>query len=638
MTKLIDALSLPEDIRRLTMSDLKIVAQELREELINTVSASGGHFASSLGTVELSVALHYVFETPKDKLVWDVGHQAYIHKILTGRRDQMKTIRKKDGLSGFLRREESEYDAFGAGHAGTSISAALGMAEALHHTDPERTAVAIIGDGSITSGMALEALNHTGALNRKLIVVLNDNDMSISPNVGALSWLFSKTVTAKLPTIARQTFKSLHQKGYVPEIVYKAVDRAEEATVNFFGGDAAALFESFGFRYIGPVDGHSLEDLVTALQNAKNQNGPVLIHARTAKGKGFEPAEEDPLKWHGVVPFDPKSATFLSASSAKKMPTYSEAFGNFMIEMSNLNPKVIGITAAMPTGTGLNVYQKSHPDKFYDVAICEQHAVTFAAGMACEGYKPVCAIYSTFLQRAFDQVVHDVCIQNLPVVFAMDRGGVVGDDGHTHQGVFDISYLRCLPNMVLMAPRDENEMRNMLFTAVNHTGPIGIRYPRGSIVGVAMDKEPQRIEIGKAAVAREGRDALIIALGTLVNSACELAEKLSAEQGTEVAVINARFAKPLDQELLSRYINQYDVVCTWEDHALAGGFGSAVVEFVNDAGISPATGIKRFGVGDEFVPHASQKQQHELLGYDAGSLEAWLLQRLTRRVSERAQG
>jgi 1-deoxy-D-xylulose-5-phosphate synthase len=537
----------------------------------------------------------------------------------------MSTIRKKDGISGFLRREESEHDSFGAGHAGTSISAALGMAEALHHTDPDRTAVAIIGDGSITAGMALEALNHTGALNRKLIVVLNDNDMSISPNVGALSWLFSKTVTSKLPTLARQTFKNLHQKGFVPEIVYKAVDRAEEATVNFFGGDAAALFESFGFRYIGPVDGHSLEDLITALQNAKNQNGPVLIHARTAKGKGFEPAEADPLKWHGVVPFDPKSATFLSASAQKKLPTYSEAFGNFMIEMSNLNPKVIGITAAMPTGTGLNIYQKAHPDKFYDVAIAEQHAVTFAAGMACEGYKPVCAIYSTFLQRAFDQVVHDVCIQNLPVVFAMDRGGVVGDDGHTHQGVFDISYLRCLPNMVLMAPRDENEMRNMLFTAVNHEGPIGLRYPRGSIVGVAMDKEPKKIEIGKGAIAREGREALIIALGTLVNSACELAEKLSAQNGIEVAVINARFIKPLDEKLLARYIQRFDVVCTWEDHSLAGGFGSAVAEFANDNGIAPIGGIKRFGVPDIFVPHASQKQQHELLGYDSGSIESWLL-------------
>jgi len=633
MSKLIDALSLPEDIKKLSIEDLKKVAAELRQELIDTVSSSGGHFASSLGTVELSVALHHVFETPKDKLVWDVGHQGYIHKMLTGRRSEMNTIRKKDGLSGFLRREESEHDSFGAGHAGTSISAALGMAEALYHSDPDRTAVAIIGDGSITAGMALEALNHTGALNRKLIVVLNDNDMSISPNVGALSWLFSKTVTAKLPTKARQTFKDLHEKGYVPEIVYKAVDRAEEATVNFFGGDAAALFESFGFRYIGPVDGHSLEDLITALQNAKNQNGPVLVHARTAKGKGFEPAEEDPLKWHGVVPFDPKSATFLASSGQKKMPTFSEAFGNFMIEMSNLNPKVVGITAAMPTGTGLHIYQKAHPDKFYDVAICEQHAVTFAAGMACEGYKPVCAIYSTFLQRAFDQVVHDVCIQNLPVVFAMDRGGVVGDDGHTHQGVFDISYLRCLPNMVIMAPKDENELRNMLYTGINHEGPIALRYPRGSVLGVALDKEPRSLEIGKAEIARDGHDALIITLGPLANTAYELAERLSKEQGIEVAVINARFAKPLDTVLLSRVLPRFNSICTWEDHALAGGFGSAVVEFANDAQLNLKRPIKRFGVGDVFVPHASQKQQHQLMGYDSSAVEEWLLANISQRIA-----
>lgn len=625
MTKLIDTLSLPTDLRNLDINQLKQVATELRQELIDSVSCSGGHFASSLGTVELSVALHFVFNTPNDRLVWDVGHQAYIHKMLTGRREKMGTIRKKDGLSGFLRREESEFDAFGAGHAGTSISAALGMAEAFHATEPDRRAVAIIGDGSITAGMALEALNHAGSLGRKLIVVLNDNDMSISPNVGALSWMFSKAVTSKLPTLARKTFKDLHSKGYVPEFVYRTIDRAEEAAVGFMAGGAAGWFESFGFRYIGPVDGHSLEDLITSLQHAKNQDGPVIIHARTAKGKGFEPAEVDPLKWHGVVPFDPKSATFLASAATKKLPSYSEAFGNFMIELANNDDKVVGITAAMPTGTGLSVFQKSHPDKFYDVAICEQHAVTFAAGLACEGYKPVCAIYSTFLQRAFDQVVHDVCLQNLPVVFAMDRGGVVGDDGHTHQGVFDISYLRCLPNMVVMAPKDENELRNMLYTAINHTGPIALRYPRGNIIGVQMDAAPQEIEIGKAEVIREGRDALIVALGPLANSACELAEKLSAEQGIEVAVINARFAKPLDKELLAQYLPKFNAICTWEDHSLAGGFGSAVLEFANDEALPLKSTITRFGVGDHFVTHASQKQQHELCGYDASAVESWIL-------------
>ncbi|MDZ4784547.1 MAG: 1-deoxy-D-xylulose-5-phosphate synthase, partial [bacterium] len=616
MNRIIDTISLPEGLRSLDIQSLKLVAQELRDELISSVSSSGGHFASSLGTVEISVALHHVFYTPKDKLVWDVGHQAYIHKMLTGRKDLLGTIRQKDGLSGFLRREESEHDSFGAGHAGTSISAALGMAEAFSKTDPSRSVVAIIGDGSITAGMAIEALNHTGALKRKLIVILNDNDMSISPNVGALSWLFSKAITSKLPTMARQGFKELHKKGYVPDLVYNTIDRAEEAAVGFFAGGAAGWFESFGFRYIGPLDGHNLEDLVTALHHAKDQDGPVLIHARTAKGKGYQPAEEDPLKWHGVIPFDKTSAKFISTPqpAAKKLPSYSEVFASALADLADKDQKIVAITAAMPTGTGLDKFQERHPNKFYDVAICEQHAVTFAAGLACEGFKPVCAIYSTFLQRAFDQVVHDVCLQNLPVIFAMDRGGVVGNDGHTHQGLFDIAYLRCIPNIVVMSPKDENEFRHMMYTAVNHNGPIAIRYPRGNAIGIEIDPEFKKISIGKAEVVREGTDALVVALGPLVNDAITMANNLETTQGISTCVINARFAKPLDKDLLKEYLPRFNTICTWEDHALMGGFGSAILEFVNEEGIALKSEIKRFGVGDYFVTHASQKEQYQMCG------------------------
>lgn len=621
MSKLIDTINLPQGLKELDLESLKQVAHELRTELINSVSESGGHFASSLGTVELTIALHYVFNTPDDRLVWDVGHQGYIHKMVTGRRSQLKSIRKKDGISGFLRREESEYDAFGAGHAGTSISAALGMAEGFARSNSENKAVAIIGDGSITAGMAIEALNHAGALKRKMIVVLNDNDMSISPNVGALSWLFSRAVTSKLPTMARQSFKDLHKKGYVPDIVYKAIDRAEEATMGFFAGSPAGWFESFGVRYIGPLDGHNLEDLITALNQAKDQDGPVLVHARTAKGKGYEPAEIDPLKWHGVNPFDPDSATFIAPAKpvSKKLPSYSEFFAETLSRIADVNPKIVAITAAMPTGTGLDLFEKKHKDKFYDVAICEQHGVTFAAGMACEGYRPVCAIYSTFLQRAFDQVVHDVCIQNLPVVFAMDRGGVVGNDGHTHQGVFDISYLRCLPNMVIMSPKDENEFQHMLYTASEHNGPIGVRYPRGNILGVELDPEFKKLPIGKGELVREGQDALIVAFGPLVQDAIRVSDQAKTH-GISIAVINARFAKPLDEELLAEHLPLYNTVCTWEDHALAGGFGSAVIELVNDKNIPLKTNIKRFGVGDFFVDHASQSEQYKICGYDPESI------------------
>ncbi len=638
MANLIDKIKLPEGLRSLSLDELVQVSKELRDELINSVAESGGHFASSLGAVELTVALHHVFNTPSDKLIWDVGHQAYIHKMVTGRKDHLGTIRKKNGLSGFLRREESEHDAFGAGHAGTSISAALGMAEAFAKQGSKNKVVAIIGDGSISAGMAIEALNHTGALKRQLIVVLNDNDMSISPNVGALNRLFSMAVTSKFPTLARQSFKDLHKKGYVPDIVYQAIDRAEEAAVGFFAGGPAGWFESFGFRYIGPIDGHNLSDLVTALEHAKNQDGPVLIHARTAKGKGFEPAEQDPLKWHGVNPFDRKTATFIAPVQpiTKKLPSYSEVFADALADIADKDPKVVAITAAMPTGTGLDRFEARHKDKFYDVAICEQHGVTFAAGLACEGFRPVCAIYSTFLQRAYDQVVHDVCIQNLPVTFAMDRGGVVGNDGHTHQGVFDIAYLRCLPNMVIMSPKDENELRHMMYTASKHNGPIAVRYPRGNAIGVKIDPEFKELEIGKAEIVRQGEDALIVAFGPFVNDAVKLAEDLDSEHNIKVTVVNARFAKPLDTDLLSNLLPKYQTICTWEDHALAGGFGSAIVEFANDAALDLKCAIKRFGVGDYFVDHASQKEQYEMCEYDPKNVSNFIIQQ--RRPKLKAVG
>lgn len=621
MNKLIDTISLPAGLRDLSVKQLEQVAKELRDELIENVSQSGGHFASSLGATEITVALHAVFNTPEDRLVFDVGHQGYIHKMLTGRRDRMHTIRQKDGLSGFLHRDESEYDCFGAGHAGTSVSAALGMAEALSQIDPDRKAIAIIGDGSISAGMALEALNHAGALKKNLIVVLNDNDMSISPNVGAMSWLFSRAATAKLPTKARHGFKKMHEKGYVPDFVYRSIDRAEEAAKGYFC-EPAGWFESFGIRYIGPVDGHSIDSLVTALEHAKDQDGPVLVHARTTKGKGYEPAEEDPLTWHGVTPFNPKTATFNGSTKkpTKSLPSYSAVFADALSEIANDNKDIVAITAAMPTGTGLDRFEKVHPDKFYDVAICEQHAVTFAAGLACEGKVPVCAIYSTFLQRGYDQVVHDVCIQNLPVVFAMDRAGPVGNDGHTHQGIYDISFLRCLPNITLMAPKDENELRNMLYTATNHNGPTGVRFPRGKAFGVEIDDKMQNLPIGKGEIVKDGSDAVIVALGTQVYTALAVAERLEKEKGLSIAVINPRFIKPLDHELFSSELPRFQTICTIEDNVLMGGFGSALIELINDEQIVIQKPIKRFGVNDAPLDHASQSEQYEMCGYDPESI------------------
>jgi 1-deoxy-D-xylulose-5-phosphate synthase len=627
--RLIDTLKLPEDLRSLPAEQLNQVACELRNELIDSVSRSGGHFASSLGATEIAIALHRVFDTPHDRLIWDVGHQAYIHKMLTGRLNEMDGIRTKRGISGFLKRSESPFDAFGAGHAGTSISAAVGMRVGLDAVDPSRYVAAIIGDGSLTSGMAFEALNHAGDLRlKRFVVVLNDNEMSISKNVGALSWLFSRAVTGETSSRARDTFKRLHERGYIPDLIYRAVDRAEEVAQGFFSSPAM-LFEAFGFRYIGPVDGHDIPSLVQALENAKRQDLPVVVHCHTVKGKGYEPAEDDPILWHGVVPFDRSKGVFNAATSPaavapKKLPSYTNIFGDTVIQMATKDRSIIAITAAMPSGTGLDRVAKELPEQTFDVGICEQHAVTYAAGLACEGLKPIVAIYSTFLQRGYDQIVHDVCIQKLPVTFAIDRGGVVGNDGETHQGVFDIAYLRTIPNITIMSPKDENELRQMLFTAVKLGSPVAVRYPRGNGLGVPLDAELKQLPTGRGEIIRTGQDALMIGFGPIVNNALDAATTLARDHGIECTVINARFAKPLDHELLMQEIPKHELICTIEDHSIAGGFGSAVLEFVNDNGIQLRSPIKRFGVGDSFVPHGSQSEQHVMHGYDAASIVKYI--------------
>jgi 1-deoxy-D-xylulose-5-phosphate synthase len=619
MSKILDSLKLPEDLRSLSPERLQAVASELRNELIEKVATSGGHFASSLGATELTVALHYAFTTPEDKLIWDVGHQCYIHKMVTGRRDAMPSIRKFGGISGFLRRDESIYDTFGAGHAGTSISAGVGISYAFQKSDPERYVVSIIGDGSITAGMAFEALNHAGALGlNKFIVVLNDNEMSISPNVGAVSWLLSKAITSNTSNKARTGIKNLYKKGYMPEIVYKAMDRAEEATLGFFASPSM-LFESFGFRYIGPVDGHSMPELLTGLERAKTQDVPVLMHIITKKGQGYSYAEDDPIKWHAVNPFN-KDKGEIHLPKVTPPPTYTSIFADTLIKIAEKDVKVIAITAAMAGGTGLDSFAKKFSGQFTDVGICEQHAVTFAAGLAISGYRPVCAIYSTFLQRAFDQVVHDVCIQNLPVCFAIDRAGVVGNDGETHQGVFDLGYLRMLPNMTIMSPADENELQHMLYTAVYHNGPIAVRYPRGAVNGITLDDEFQKIPIGKSEIIQKGDNILFICIGTVIEYAKKVSKLIFESKQLTSTIVNARFVKPLDIECLKAEIPKHILVCTIEDHALIGGFGSAVLEAVNDFRIPLQKSIVRFGVGDDFVPHGSQAEQHKLLGYDVDGI------------------
>ncbi len=606
---LLERINDPRDLKTLTIPEIETVARELRELIFDVVlRQTGGHFASNLGSVELALALHYVFDSPKDKIVWDVGHQAYPHKILTGRRDRFASIRQEGGLSGFLQREESEHDQFGAGHASTSISSALGMAVAGQLRGERFNSIAVIGDGALTGGMAYEALNNAGSLQVPLIVVLNDNEMSIAPNVGALPKYLSRIRADERYSQAKAEVERLlsrvPQGDLLLELGKRMKDGLKEVVYH------TMIWEELGFTYMGPIDGHNVRDLIQTFEQAKGIPGPVFVHAVTVKGKGYEPAENDPFKHH--------SASIKKPGAPKSPPKYQDVFGDTLTEMAKTNDRIVAITAAMPDGTGLLPFAKEHPTRFFDVGIAEQHAVTFAAGLATQGMRPVATIYSTFLQRAYDQVIHDVCIQNLPVVFAMDRAGLVGEDGRTHHGVFDFSYLRCLPNMVVMAPKDEDELRHMLATAVAHeTGPIALRYPRGSGVGVSMLAEPHTLPIGRGEMIREGSDVSIIGIGSTVLWATRAAEILS-EQGIDAEVINARFVKPLDEELILQSIQKTGRVITVEDAVLAGGFGSAVLELLAREKVEVP--VERLGLADRFYDHASQNSLRRQAGIDAESI------------------
>ncbi len=606
---LLDGLGAPEAIRHFNASQLEQLSREVRQFLIDSISETGGHFASNLGTVELTVALFHHFDLRKDRVCWDVGHQAYPHKILTGRKDRFPTLRQHNGLSGFLKLEESPvYDHFGAGHASTSISAALGMAAARDLQKDDFYATAVIGDGSMTAGMAFEALNQAGYLEtKKFLVILNDNDMSINPNVGSLQGYLNQLMNGQYYNRWRDRIE--HAIKAIPlESVSKGVAKAakwgEESMKRLMV--PGLLFEDLGFRYMGPVNGNDVNAVVKALDEAKvkMQDGPVLLHVQTKKGYGYEPAVQDPLKWHGVTAFDAEAGE-IKKSAAPSAPAYTKVFGECLTELAKKDEKIVGITAAMLDGTGLNILQKALPERTFDVGIAEQHAVTFAAGLAAQGLRPVCAIYSTFLQRGFDQVAHDVCIQNLPVVFAMDRAGIVGADGPTHHGLYDMAYLRCLPNIVCMAPKDENELRHMLFTALYANRPVALRYPRGSGIGVALDETLQSLPIGKGECLREGTDLALVAYGSMVNASLKAAERL-AEEGISCAVINARYLKPMDDELVLEWARRTKGVVALEEGCAPGGFTSAVAEVLADHGVTKP--LLRCAVPDHIVHHGDPKR------------------------------
>ncbi|MBW2648707.1 MAG: 1-deoxy-D-xylulose-5-phosphate synthase, partial [Deltaproteobacteria bacterium] len=561
---------------------------------------------------ELTLAIHYVFNTPVDKVIWDVGHQAYAHKIITGRRDDFHTLRKMGGISGFPRRGESIYDVFGTGHSSTSISAASGIADARCLEGGDFKVIAVIGDGSMTAGMAFEGLNWCGERKKDMIVILNDNEMSISPNVGAMSSYLNRIMAGQQITKLRAKIRDFLQTvPGVGEHVITFARQAEESLKAFIV--PGMLFEELGFKYIGPLEGHRLDHLIKNLRNVKTMERPVLVHVITKKGNGYRFAEEEPSRFHGIGPFD--IATGKTVANDNSVPSYMEVFGRTMVQLARENTRIVAITAAMTGGTGLDRFAKEIPERFYDVGIAEQHGVTFAAGLATEGFMPVVAIYSTFLQRAYDQVIHDVCLQNLPVVFALDRGGIVGDDGPTHHGLFDYSYLRTIPNIVVMAPKDENELQRMLRTAVECGGPVSIRYPRGNGVGVPLDQAPESIEIGKAQIVREGKDVAVIAIGSTVYPSLEAAQRL-AEENIQATVVNSRFVKPLDKTLLCEIASSFRKIITVEENILMGGFGSAVLELFEEAGISGVT-VKRLGIGDEFVEHGTQAQLRKKHGIDA---------------------
>ncbi len=611
MKRLLEKVHVPADIRGLSHDELAVLAKEVREEVISVVSEVGGHLASTLGAVELTLALHYVFNTPEDRLVWDTGHQAYAHKLICGRRSQLANIRQFGGPSGFLSRDESPYDVFGAGHAGTSVSAALGMVEANALAGSNRKVIAVISDGGLTAGLTFEGLNQAGHLNRDLIVVLNDNAHFIDPRVGALSSFLSKQFTSDIALkLQKNTIALLRNFPKVGENLYQVARKMKDSFLSLV--TPGFLFEALGLQYVGPVDGHNLNDLVETLESVKKIENPTLVHVITRKGKGYEPAENDPIKYHSVTPFH--VLTGKPKREKGPNPSFTEIFSQTLIRLAKENKKVVGITAAMGSGTGIDKFSRAIPDRSYDVGIAEQHAVTFAAGMATEGWIPVVAIYSTFLQRAYDQILHDVCIQNLHVVFALDRAGLVGADGPTHHGAFDFAYMRSIPNMVVMAPKDENELRHMLKTAIDYNGPIALRYPRGDCWGVEIDAEIRSVEIGKAEILRSGKDVVILGVGHAVIPALRAAADL-AQLGIEAAVVNARFVKPLDSELLASVCAEIPRVITVEDHVRQGGFGSAVLESLADAGLSRVA-VKRLGIPDRFITHGTQEELRRLCGID----------------------
>ncbi|MBA3028081.1 MAG: 1-deoxy-D-xylulose-5-phosphate synthase [Desulfobacteraceae bacterium] len=599
---IIDRVNNPRDLKTLSRKELVKLSSEIRDLIVNVVSKTGGHLASSLGAVELAIALHYVFESPKDKIIWDVGHQSYAHKIITGRRDQFHSLRQHGGISGFTKMSENPHDAFTTGHSSTSISAGLGMASAMRMQNTDAKAVVVIGDGSMTAGLAYEGLNQTGDIHKDLIVILNDNDMSISANVGALSSFLSRTLSAKSLQNFRKNFgdflKSLPGIG---TDVYQLAKRSEESFKAFI--TPGMLFEAFDFEYFGPINGHNIDHLIDILINIKELKEPVLLHVRTRKGKGYPPAEKNPVYFHGVGAFE--ITTGNSCGNKSAIPTYTQVFGDRMVESAEIDDRIVAVTAAMPEGTGLGLFAEKFPERFFDVGIAEQHGVTFAAGLAVQGMKPVVAVYSTFLQRAYDQIVHDVCIESLPVRFAIDRGGIVGEDGPTHHGLFDFAFLRHLPNMVVMAPKDENELAQMVETALNYDkGPIAFRYPRGRGIGTPLVHPVQALPIGKAEVVAEGTDILILAIGGMVSEALAARDLLSAEQ-ISAFVINCRFVKPLDAELICSAVHKIPRVITVEEHVLQGGFGSAVLECLNENGMSGFQ-LTRIGIPDVFVEHGSQ--------------------------------
>ncbi len=618
---LLETVDSPEDLRRLKEDQLPGLAQEIREYLIDTVARTGGHLSAGLGTVELTLALHYVFDTPRDRLVWDVGHQTYPHKILTGRRERMGTLRQKDGISGFPRREESEYDTFGTGHSSTSVSAALGMAVAAARTAAEHKVVAVIGDGALSAGMAYEALNNAGDTHADILVILNDNDMSISPNVGAMSNYLARILSGKVFTSVREGSKTV--LSTVPP-VWEFAKRWEEHAKGMVM--PSTLFEEMGFQYFGPIDGHDLPTLVRTLRNLRRNKGPRFLHVVTRKGKGYEPAEGDPCVYHGVTPFDP------ATGKMEKKPagiTYTQVFGDWLCDMAARDVRLVGITPAMREGSGMVEFSQRFENRYFDVGIAEQHALTFAAGLACDGMKPVVAIYSTFLQRAYDQLIHDVCLQNLPVLLAVDRAGLVGADGATHAGSFDLSYLRCLPNITLMAPADENECRRMLSTGFLLNGPAAVRYPRGTGPGVAVEDSLEPLPLGKAEIRREGRRVALLAFGSMV------APALEAGAAFDATVVNMRFVKPLDEECVRELARTHELLITIEENAVAGGAGSAVNEFLAAAGLT--TRVVNLGLPDRFIEHGEHGDQLAACGLDAAGIRRAILRHVPAETAKKLE-